>query len=534
MKRYFTGIIMIFCFFSGPISLGLALYNYDHKNLDNSTNNCNISSRSHLEHDSPATTESRSKSGHIQLPNKTNMLLSRSSDDTFAFQQSKLSAAPSQTIHLPAGNMKITGWPDTSSKLNFWELDGTTQGGSLITSIGTDPILTHTGGGSWFFARATPLNADPVVRVDRYETATGGSAGVHSGLQRNCVLPNGEVDYYEWCNQTILTINSHGSGQHVGDAINVIRTDTSGSTTGEMWADYRAVTDNTGLEGDKSAAAIASELNTNVNGKVYGGGRGVLAAQMAAGLSSGYAPEADFAIRTNAFNNGYFDSTLLLTGMYRDTAIDTTKAAPLSVNETLTSAAAVGATTLSVNTTHNGIFVGQYVTGSGISPGTTVLSITDTSVTLSKGLVTAMATNSALVFCSDSPVFSMNPGQFLQYGDRNHRVVFGGDINDDGSVDTSKGNTVAISTWSAPGSLKFYEMTAGNHYLDMGITHDRASFAGILTSQQGVALPNMTRAQILAIPNPVNGQMVNDTDANVPVIEENGHWYPMTLGVALQ
>ncbi len=47
-------------------------------------------------------------------------------------------------------------------------------------------------------------------------------------------------------------------------------------------------------------------------------------------------------------------------------------------------------------------------------------------------------------------------------------------------------------------------------------------------------LPSLTKVAILALSSPVVGMIVNDTTDNVPVIYENGHWYPMTLGPALQ
>lgn len=47
-------------------------------------------------------------------------------------------------------------------------------------------------------------------------------------------------------------------------------------------------------------------------------------------------------------------------------------------------------------------------------------------------------------------------------------------------------------------------------------------------------LEEQTKAQILAIEAPVEGMIVNSSDSHTPVIYENGHWYPLQLGPALQ
>lgn len=46
-------------------------------------------------------------------------------------------------------------------------------------------------------------------------------------------------------------------------------------------------------------------------------------------------------------------------------------------------------------------------------------------------------------------------------------------------------------------------------------------------------LPSKAKAAILALSSPVEGEIVNDNTDNVPVIYENGSWYPITLGTAL-
>ena len=63
---------------------------------------------------------------------------------------------------------------------------------------------------------------------------------------------------------------------------------------------------------------------------------------------------------------------------------------------------------------------------------------------------------------------------------------------------------------------------------NLALTASRISINGVLNIQR------LTKTQILGISSPVEGTIVNDSDDHVPVVYENGHWYPMTLGPALQ
>ncbi|KXV41887.1 hypothetical protein AD941_02400 [Gluconobacter albidus] len=60
------------------------------------------------------------------------------------------------------------------------------------------------------------------------------------------------------------------------------------------------------------------------------------------------------------------------------------------------------------------------------------------------------------------------------------------------------------------------------------ITASRIKLNGVTSIQE------LTKAQILGVANPIEGTILNDSDDHVPVVYENGHWYPMTLGPALQ
>lgn len=64
---------------------------------------------------------------------------------------------------------------------------------------------------------------------------------------------------------------------------------------------------------------------------------------------------------------------------------------------------------------------------------------------------------------------------------------------------------------------------------------DTLEMSGRITKiDQLLQMASMTKATILAISSPAEGSVVNDSDDHVPVVYENGHWYPVSLGPALQ
>lgn len=67
----------------------------------------------------------------------------------------------------------------------------------------------------------------------------------------------------------------------------------------------------------------------------------------------------------------------------------------------------------------------------------------------------------------------------------------------------------------------------GNLKVDYGIQAQTMTLSGI------ARLGSMSRPEILALKNVDEGTIVNDRDDHVPVIYEQGHWYPMTLDKAL-
>lgn len=56
---------------------------------------------------------------------------------------------------------------------------------------------------------------------------------------------------------------------------------------------------------------------------------------------------------------------------------------------------------------------------------------------------------------------------------------------------------------------------------------------GKLITTNSIQLAPMAKSIILSMSSPTEGEIVNDFTDNVPVIYENGKWYPLTLGTAL-
>lgn len=86
---------------------------------------------------------------------------------------------------------------------------------------------------------------------------------------------------------------------------------------------------------------------------------------------------------------------------------------------------------------------------------------------------------------------------------------------------------------SGVGGMQWYTYKNGTLSTNMTLSGDVLNVPGNIISGGSVQLASKSKAAILAISSPVEGSMVNDSDDHVPVIYENGAWYPVTLGTAL-
>lgn len=103
---------------------------------------------------------------------------------------------------------------------------------------------------------------------------------------------------------------------------------------------------------------------------------------------------------------------------------------------------------------------------------------------------------------------------------------------DVGSTSTAQGSNINFHTSGSSNSYDSQISASSGTSGAVGegniaITASRISINGVLNIQR------LTKAQVLSISSPVEGTIVNDSTDHVPVIYENGAWYPMTLGTAL-
>lgn len=97
-----------------------------------------------------------------------------------------------------------------------------------------------------------------------------------------------------------------------------------------------------------------------------------------------------------------------------------------------------------------------------------------------------------------------------------------------------KGETDFISYHgTGVGGMAWYSYEHGALALLMELSGRDLSIMGNLTVSGLVNIPSYTKTKILSLTNMNEGAIVNDSTDHVPVIYENGSWYPLQLGTAL-
>lgn len=79
-----------------------------------------------------------------------------------------------------------------------------------------------------------------------------------------------------------------------------------------------------------------------------------------------------------------------------------------------------------------------------------------------------------------------------------------------------------------------YDATSNSLVTLMSLNASTLSVSGNIIAGGVIQLSNKSKSDILDISSPVEGQILNDSTDHVPVVYENGHWYPIQLGSALQ
>ncbi|GAA4491059.1 hypothetical protein [Gluconacetobacter tumulicola] len=511
--------------------------------------------------------------------------LNGSDDDATAFAAAKRNAKDGQNIVIPSGatmEVNLSAIPQGGNgKNNIWWLYGRTlANGSPLYAFGSDTVVSSINGGFWLHRENNKTGQGPVMRVDASFSSNG---DVGTATQENCnVGPYNFSGEGVWCHQVIMNTRAQ-SGNQIADSASAFRN----ALSTQMWGRYTEARDETGLSSDKAGAMVGHEEDLYANDKDPDNVRILQQNMIQSYISSGFAERVGIGHLWGRNDDKAYFGTVAQVKVPWDTAgFDTSLAGPLVVTETLTDAATQGATTLSVKTTRNGISVGQLATGTGLSSETRVTAITDTSVTLSTGITQALAPGSTVTFTSDAPAYRLGNGQFVSFlSDNSIRLYANGSSHNfntqiDGIVrlvldthgqlalsgdgignalpiggnyvdalnttrTTLSGNPVLMRTGQKIGWERSRTVTTGwsgsqltDYYGSTAIRQINSSGNEILNGtvypKNGSILPDMTKSEVLAIHHPQEGLMVNDSDDHIPVIYENGSWYPMRLGTALR
>ena len=449
-------------------------------------------------------------------------------DDTSAFSITKSTASPLQTIYVPAGNTNVSTFPTDSNKVNFWNLDGTTNKNALLDRIGTDPTQTHTAGGGWSFSRKAPIGSDPLFAISREDGSTTdpGNGSTAIGINISCKTNQVGFNNNQDCVNVSQKLYSYGSGNHSADNVSVTNYDNSGNNTGSMTGRTTTVTDASGLSSSNTGGMYGEQLVMSSSNNDAGNKRAGFLVTAQTPTTAPYGGEIAkvFDVRTDT--TSYIGSLLSLIGTYSRSLIDFSQATPHVVTINTTTDTASKTSVLHIKSLSSGVTAGMAVDGVGIPYGTTVLSVSGTdTVLLSQKTTAAISSGSPVSFTTITPWLSLPFSQYTQVGDAQHRVIYGDDADVSGNPTRSSSNhdVVAITAGTNP-HLKLYSQdSATTHTAIADISKTSAQFEGVLGSS-GVVYSSLTDAQIAAIPNPSEGYTVYDTTTKHLMMFDGTSW----------
>lgn len=511
--------------------------------------------------------------------------LDGSTDDSAAFAHAKANATDGQNIVVPPGTtttVNLSAIPQgEAGKTNIWWLFGRTlPGGSPLFTFGSDTVFSSINGGLWLHRDDNITGQGPALRTDvTFKHDGDNGAATQANCNANAVSFSGASGL--WCNQTIMH-TSATNGAQIAESASAFRE----GIGGQMWGRYTEASDKTGLSSDKSGSVAGHEEDVYANDKDPYNWRIIQENMIARFLDNGYAARVGTGNLWGRNDSvSYYGTVIRIEAPWDTAGVDLSKGGPLAILGTITQAADAGATILTLDTTHNGVEVGQSVSGNGVASGTTVTSITDTTVTLSAKLTAAVKVGDTLRFASDAPAIRLGNDQYISYlGDNSVRMYGDADSHSlstqidgvvrfaygahgdtsvygdgTGNVLTAHGNFVTGLDFTESGFLGSTILLNTNQYIAWELSQTvKTSFSngaltdqvasgiartldtdgneiipGTHTAKGGYVLPNMTTAQIKAIVNPPNALEVYDTDTKTPVILVDGIWRQINIGDAL-
>lgn len=453
-------------------------------------------------------------------------------DDTTAFSLAKTKAAGLQTIYVPQGNTSVSSFPVDSTKVNFWELTGTTNKNALIDRVGSDPTETKTTGG-YLYSRSAPINAGSLFTISREDGSTTdpGNGTDAVGQEVDCRTDSVLLTNAQKCVKISQKLYSTGTAQHTGQYVDISMNDKSGTNTGSVAGVTSTLTDNSGLPSSKTATSTGSILSMIMTSADDGSKRNGYVVNLKSTSLSTYASGYSSAFLASTDGQSYLNSVMTFKGRHAAAALDLSQSSQYTTSQSVSGDIVSGSVKLRITSTLAGISVGMQVSGTGIQAGSLITAIPDTgTIIISKPTTQDISNGATLSFKAIAPWASLGDSRILQFGDVAHRMVLGDDVDAAGTPSslTSNSDTVSISSGTSP-HIKFYSQdSSSSHTLIADFNKTGVSVNGAV-SASGVIYQQMTQTQIDAISAPQIGQTVYNSTSKQLVTYNGTSWVSASI-----
>ena len=196
--------------------------------------------------------------------------LNGTTNDSAACNAARAAAGVYTPIFVPPGGFDVPTAPTggTSNPL-LWILSGNSQGTSTnnpVLTLGNADSVQNFFSGTWFLGREnSPANANPVMRIDLGQTATGGTNGdVVPGIQINATQGAGSVTSV-WGIQSILTSNAANDGSDWPQPV-ALQASVTKTASAALWGAQINLTDTQNANTSTAGGMTGLEIGYNASG----------------------------------------------------------------------------------------------------------------------------------------------------------------------------------------------------------------------------------------------------------------------------
>lgn len=279
---------------------------------------------------------------HVNVAN-FGAALNGTTNDSTAFNNARAAAGSYTPIFVPPGGFDVPTPPTggTSNPL-LWQMSGNSAGTSTnnpVLSLGNSDSVQTFFSGTWFLGReASPANANPVMRIDLGQTATGGTNGdVVPGIQVNATQGAGSVTSV-WGIQSILTSNAANDGSDWPEPVG-IQTSVTKTASAALWGEQINLTDTQNANTSTAGGMTGLEIGYNASGGDSAQSRTLLSLIFA---PNGSNPAGDIAygILMNALNSEVVQPGISMNGTFQ-VGIDLSGITPVNTAIRLASGATI-------------------------------------------------------------------------------------------------------------------------------------------------------------------------------------------------